>query len=106
MRSITPKELQALLASPGSKPLLLDVREPWEYETCHIEGSRLVPMSQVAEASEEFDPEQEIVVICHHGTRSEEIALFLEQIGFGKVANLEGGVDAWAQEVDPNMATY
>ena len=87
-------------------PVLLDVREPWEFEICHVEGARHIPMHLVPVRCAELDPEQEIVVICHHGARSFQVAMFLENRGFGAVHNLAGGVDAWATEVDPTMCRY
>jgi rhodanese-related sulfurtransferase len=88
------------------KPFLLDVREAWEFEICHIHGSGLMPMSIVPQRFREMDSGTETVVICHHGVRSYEVALFLERQGFTKVINLHGGVEAWAQQTDPSMPTY
>jgi rhodanese-related sulfurtransferase len=102
-----PAELLARLSEPeGDLPLLLDVREPWEYEVCHIKGSRLLPMRGIQGRVAELDPERETVVICHHGVRSYHVARFLEHNGFQNVVNLTGGVDAWAKEADPAMPTY
>jgi len=86
--------------------LLLDVREPWEYQICSIEGSRLLPMGRIPAACDELDPDQTIVVICHHGIRSYQVAYYLEHAGFKDVINLTGGIEAWAREVDRDMATY
>ena len=105
MRHFTPNQLKEYLAQ-GGKPLLLDVREPWEYEVCAIDGSELVPMRQIPAAAHDLDPAQETVVICHHGIRSRQVAYYLERMGFTDVVNLDGGVDAWARDVDPHMATY
>jgi rhodanese-related sulfurtransferase len=85
---------------------LLDVREPHEFDYCHIEGSVHIPMNRVFAGLNELDPERETVVICHHGVRSAQIANFLISQGFKKVLNLQGGVAAWASEVDPSMPTY
>ena len=87
-------------------PLLLDVREGWEFETCHIDGAMSMPMRSIPARLRELDPDAEIVCICHHGARSLQAAHFLEQQGFTAVTNLTGGVHAWAQQVDPTMATY
>lgn len=106
MQDITPTELKRYLETANPRPLLLDVRELHEWAICHIEGSRLIPMNRIPEASAELDPEQETIVICHHGMRSERIAQYLKQIGFTKVRNLTGGIHAWAEEVDPKMPTY
>ena len=107
MRHMPPAELKAWLDDGGrEKPLLLDVREPWEYERCHIDGAELLPMSALPGRFGELDPERETVVICHHGVRSFHVARFLEHNGFGKVINLSGGVDAWAKDVEPGMPSY
>lgn len=97
---------QAASARPDDAPLLLDVREPWEYEYCNIAGSTLVPMGQIPGARDALDPEREVVVICHHGVRSYQVACYLEHIGFSRVINLEGGIDAWARDVDPTLQLY
>lgn len=107
MKHLSPGDLRAWLDDPGRpQPALLDVREIWEYEICHIAGSRLIPMRQVLESMTALDPNAETVVICHHGIRSYQIAKVLERQGFGAVYNLSGGVEAWAREVDPTMRTY
>ncbi len=107
MQHLTVQELAMWLAD-GSRPqpVLLDVREAWEYETCHIQGSLLIPMSSIPARQEELDPEQPVVCICHHGARSMQVGAFLERAGFEHVVNLTGGVHAWAVEIDSNMATY
>lgn len=105
MRHFTPVQLKEHLDS-GARPLLLDVREPWEFQVCAIEGSQLTPMRTIPQAAQDLDPAREIVVICHHGIRSRQVAYYLERAGFQSVVNLEGGVDAWARDVDPHMATY
>lgn len=107
MRNINANELAAWLDDESRvSPLLLDVREPWEYQICHIDGSRTMPMSTIPTNVAELDQDQPIVCICHHGMRSMQVALFLEQQGFSDVINLTGGVDAWATQVDSGMATY
>lgn len=107
MQQLEPVDLAAWLADPARKrPLLLDVREHWEYERCRIEGSRLVPMGEVSQRANELDPETDVVVICHHGVRSYRVAMMLEYSGFAKVYNLIGGVERWARDVDPTMPRY
>ena len=107
MRQIGPQELRDWLDDPSrDKPLLLDVRQPWEFEACRINGSELLPMATVQARFTELDPIRETVVICHHGVRSYHVARFLEHNGFTNVINLTGGVDAWAKQVDPAMPTY
>lgn len=110
MRQISPQELSDWLsASADSRrepPLLLDVREPWEVALCALPGSVPVPMRAVPARIPEFDPERDVVVICHHGARSAQVAYFLERHGFSSVFNLLGGVDAWARTVDPAFPLY
>ena len=107
MRQLRPTELKAWLDDAGrDPPLLLDVREPWEFERCHIPGSVHLPMNGIPTRFRELDAGREIVVICHHGVRSFHVARFLEHNGFTNVVNLSGGVDAWAKEADPTMHTY
>jgi rhodanese-related sulfurtransferase len=99
-------ELQSWLAAGAANVALLDVREPWEFEKCRIEGSRLIPLAQLPARLGELDRERTTVVICHHGVRSLRAASYLEHCGFGDVVNLTGGVDAWARSVDNGMAVY
>lgn len=107
MRHIRPAELKAWLQDPArEKPVLLDVREPWEFEHCHIEGAMSMPMNSIPSRLQELLTDREIVVICHHGVRSFHVARFLEHNEFTRVINLSGGVDAWAKETDPSMPTY
>jgi rhodanese-related sulfurtransferase len=107
MQQITAPQLADWIADPSRPtPVLLDVREPWEYQTCHIDGAVLMPMNTVPARQEELDPEAPVVCICHHGMRSMQVAAFLERSGFTQVVNLTGGVHAWAQQVDPAMPTY
>jgi rhodanese-related sulfurtransferase len=108
MQQLTPHQLSALLddTPPEQRPLLLDVREPWEFAICRIEGSRLLPMRQIPASLDSLERDRPLVVICHHGIRSEQVALYLDHQGFTAVHNLRGGVDRWARDVDPHMATY
>jgi rhodanese-related sulfurtransferase len=107
MQHITAPELAARLADASSeKPLLLDVRENWEYETCHIEGSTQIPMNLIPIRVTELDDDREIVCVCHHGARSMQVAAFLERNGFSNITNLTGGIHAWAVQVDPSMPKY
>ncbi len=89
----------------GDRPVLLDVREPWEFELARIEGSKHIPMSQLGERFAELDPDAETVVICHHGNRSSYATQALRRAGFKKVLNLEGGLDAYSF-VDESVPTY
>jgi rhodanese-related sulfurtransferase len=107
MDQITPRQLQAWLEdSSRARPVLVDVREPWEHAICGMPGALALPMNTVPAQTEELDPAADTVVICHHGARSFQVGMFLERRGFARVHNLLGGVDAWAREVDPSMAVY
>jgi rhodanese-related sulfurtransferase len=102
--SITSRELKTKLDA-GDQPELLDVREPWEFELARIEGSRLIPLSELPDRFTELDPAAETVVICHHGSRSAYVTQALERAGFAQVLNLEGGLDAYA-DVDESVPRY
>jgi rhodanese-related sulfurtransferase len=107
MEQMTPEALAEWLQEGAEDaPLLLDVREPWEFAICRIEGSQLLPMGQIVASLGRLDPRRETVVICHHGIRSQQVARYLEHQGFQHIVNLSGGVDAWARRVDPTMPTY
>lgn len=107
MRHLSAPELAAWLADASrSAPQLLDVREAWEHEYCHIPGSTLMPMASVPLRLQELQPDEPLVCICHHGGRSMQVGMFLESRGFGEVYNLSGGVNTWAQTVDPAMKRY
>jgi rhodanese-related sulfurtransferase len=107
MQTMTAPELAAWLNDASrARPMLLDVREPWEFQTCHIEGAVPMPMNTVPARIEELEEDAPIVCICHHGARSMQVAAFLERNGFSHVTNLTGGVHAWALQVDSSMPTY
>ena len=90
----------------GAPHTLLDVREPHEVAVCAIADSLFVPMQQVPQQLAELPRDQPLVVLCHHGGRSNQVAQFLRGNGFSNVHNLAGGIDAWALMVDPEMARY
>jgi rhodanese-related sulfurtransferase len=107
LKQISPKELAAWLADASrEKPQLLDVREQWEWDTARIDGATLIPMREVPARVAELDPGSDVVAICHHGARSQQVAMFLETNGFARVHNLQGGVDAWSRTVDPAVPLY
>jgi len=106
MREFSALQLQAHLEESETQPLLLDVRQPWEFEICKIDNSVLVPMSQIPAHIESLDTERETVVICHHGVRSRRVGHYLEQSGFKNIINLSGGVTQWSKTVDNQMPTY
>ncbi len=85
---------------------LIDVREPFEYEIARIDGAKLIPLGEIAERLDELEREQPIIVHCHSGKRSAEAVRLLQQRGFAKVYNLEGGIDAWSEQIDPNVPQY
>lgn len=87
-------------------PLLLDVREPWEAEIAALPGSTLIPLGELGDRIDELDPAASVVVYCHLGVRSEYAARQLAGVGFGRVRNLAGGIDAWSRTVDPAVARY
>jgi adenylyltransferase/sulfurtransferase len=102
---IQPKELQALVQS-GKAPVIIDVREPHEWEICRLDGARLIPLGELQNRMNELDTADEIVLMCKMGGRSMKALKQLQAAGFGKLKNLRGGVTAWAKEVDPSMPTY
>ncbi len=106
MRHFQAAELKGWLAAQAGPVTLLDVREPWEFERCRIDGSRLIPLAQLPARLGELDPARPTVVICHHGVRSLRAAAYLEHCGFADVVNLSGGIDAWAKTVDPGVPVY
>lgn len=102
---ISPTEAVVLLKNKEAR--LIDVREPWEFETARIEGSVLMPMGDVpARAHQELDPDERLVVVCHHGQRSLNVAVWLRNQGFEQAQSLAGGIDAWSSLVDPSMPRY
>lgn len=123
MHSIQPAQLAAWLAAsdpadganapaaadraPIVVPLLLDVREDWEVAIARLDGSLHIPMHEIpGRLHELLDAHRPIVCYCHHGMRSMQVAMFLEHRGAREVHNLVGGIDAWAQRVDPDCARY
>jgi rhodanese-related sulfurtransferase len=103
---ITP-EAFAQQRNQQQSPLLLDVREPWEFQTANIPNSLLMPMGEVpSRAHNELDPDAPIVVMCHHGARSLNVALWLRDQGFANAQSLAGGIDAWSRSIDPNIPRY
>jgi len=107
VKQITPQQLHERLSDAAAvKPLLLDVREPWEFQICQLPGSLPMPMRTIPARHTELDRDAETVVICHHGARSMQAATFLEHAGFTRLYNLTGGLDAWARTFDASMPVY
>ncbi|RXS98071.1 sulfurtransferase [Silvibacterium dinghuense] len=108
---ISPTDLQQILASHSTPAdtqnfVLLDVREPWEFEAASIAGSTLMPMGEIRSRLQELDPEAHIVTVCHHGVRSLNVALWLRQQDFENVQSLRGGIDAWSAQIDSAVPRY
>lgn len=85
---------------------LVDVREPFEYEIARIDGAQLIPLGEIAERADELQRGQQIIVHCHSGGRSAEAVRLLQERGFTNVYNLEGGIDAWSDQIDPSVPKY
>ncbi len=103
---ITIDQLKQHLATP-TPPLLLDVREQWEYDTAHIDGATLIPMNEIpARAFKELDEDSPILVLCHHGARSMSVAVWLRNQGFEQAQSVSGGIDAWSRNIDPAVPRY
>ena len=105
MKTILPGELKQRLDA-GDKPILLDVREPWEFSICKIEGSVNISMSEPEKLIDKLNANDEIIAICHHGMRSFQVCNYLENNGFNNTLNLDGGIDSWAKTIDTDMAQY
>lgn len=116
MQSVQPAQFDAWLqqaasSAPGLKPVLLDVREPWEMQTASVQatdGFELVamPMRSVPARYLELERDRPIACLCHHGARSAQVAHFLVQNGFSAVVNVHGGIHAWSQQRDPGVPVY
>ncbi|MBA3768003.1 MAG: hypothetical protein H0W99_13680 [Acidobacteria bacterium] len=103
--TITPKQLEAR-RKRGEGLRLIDVREPIEYEIARIEGAELLPLSRFNEWAGALSPDEEIVVMCHHGIRSAQVCAMLMRGGFERLYNLAGGIDRWSQDVDSSVPQY
>ena len=102
---MTPKELKTVLDNGGT-PVILDVREPHEYDICRLPGSVLIPLGQLGQRMDELNSDDEIVVHCKLGGRSAKAVEQMQKAGFTNVKNLTGGIDRWSQEVDPSVPRY
>jgi adenylyltransferase/sulfurtransferase len=103
--TVTAEALAAELAGP-TPPVLIDVREPWEAELVSIPGSVLIPLGELPDRVNEIDSDADVVLYCHHGSRSDRALQFLQRLEFANVRHLTGGVDAWAAKVDPSLPRY
>lgn len=103
---ITAEQVKGKLDA-GDAFTLLDVREPWEFETAKLPRAKLMPMGEVpSRAHQELDPDEHIVVVCHHGVRSMNVTVWLRQQGFEKAQSMRGGIDAWSRRVDQKVPVY
>jgi rhodanese-related sulfurtransferase len=102
---ITPAEVKQRL-DRGEKVVLIDVREPWEFNICRIEGAKLIPMGTVPANLQALDSDDEIVVYCHRGMRSLDVAVWLRGQGVAQAKSLAGGIERWSLEIDPNVPRY
>ncbi len=103
---ITTDEVKRQL-DQGDAFTLLDVREPWEHQTATIAGAKLIPMGDIpTRAHQELDPDDHIIVYCHHGVRSLNVTNWLRQQGFENTQSMRGGIDAWSRQIDPKVPTY
>ncbi len=101
-----PDDLKRKLDA-GESVVVLDVREPWEVQTAPLENARHIPMGDIpARAHQELDPDAHIVVVCHHGVRSLNVANWLRQQGFENAQSMRGGIDRWSRTVDPKVPVY
>ena len=103
--SISAKELNELINS-AERIQIIDVREHFEWDICHIEGALNIPMNLIIESIDKISKDITTVIMCHHGIRSMNVIHYLESIGYKKLINLDGGIHAWSNDVDKNMATY
>jgi rhodanese-related sulfurtransferase len=102
---ITPAEVKQRL-DQGEKLLLIDVREPWEFNICSIEGAKLIPMGTVPANLQALDTDDDIVVYCHRGMRSLDVAVWLRGQGVERAKSLAGGIERWSLEIDPKVSRY
>ena len=101
---VTVHDLQRALDE--GKPVVVDVREPWEADIAKIEGATLMPLGEFVERAKVLDPAKPVYVYCHHGGRSLQATMWLRRNGFDKATNIKGGIDAWSLEIDPAVARY
>lgn len=104
LSEIAPADLKQRLER-GERPLIVDVREPWEVAAASLPGAVNIPMGEIPSRLTELDPDRETIVLCHHGIRSAQVAMYLARNGFERVINLSGGIDAWSA-VDPSVPRY
>jgi adenylyltransferase/sulfurtransferase len=102
---VEPRELKRRQTG-GESVTVLDVREPWEIAIVSLPGTVNIPLNELPQRLAELDPKSELVVMCKAGARSRRAAAYLQTHGFDRVANLTGGIDAWARDIEPDMPSY
>jgi rhodanese-related sulfurtransferase len=102
---ITPRDVKDLLAR-DDKVLFVDVREPWEYDAAHIEGSVLIPLGQIPSNLARLENAEQLVLFCHHGMRSLDAAAWLRAQGVEAAKSMSGGIERWSTEIDPSVPRY
>ena len=102
---ITPREVRELLLR-DDKVLFVDVREPWEYETAHIEGSVLIPLGEIPSNLARLENAEKVVFFCHHGMRSLDAAAWLRSQGVEVAKSMTGGIERWSAEIDSSVPRY
>jgi rhodanese-related sulfurtransferase len=102
---ITPAEIKQRI-DRGEKLLLVDVREPWEFAICRIEGAMLIPMGSVPAHLQSLDTDDDVICYCHHGMRSLDVAVWLREQGVAGAKSLAGGIERWSLEIDPQVPRY
>ena len=103
---ISVEEARDLLTTQPEGVFLLDVREPSEYETARIVGSKLIPMKQIGEHLSSLPKDKRLLIHCHHGGRSLRVTQYLRAQGYPHATNIAGGIHAWSQRIDPAVPTY
>ena len=107
---VRPSDFDDWLRAQGARPLVLDVREPWEVQTASVTPDEFdlvaIPMNEIPARLAELPQDRPIACLCHHGARSQRVAMFLAQQGYEDVANIAGGIEAWSRERDPGVPRY
>jgi rhodanese-related sulfurtransferase len=102
---VSPAEIKQRM-NRGEKVLLVDVREPWEFEVCRIEGAKLIPMGSIPANLQALDTDEDVICYCHPGMRSLDVAVWLRGQGVTSAKSLAGGIERWSQEIDPAVPRY
>ncbi|MEM9383563.1 MAG: rhodanese-like domain-containing protein [Pseudomonadota bacterium] len=106
MKELDATEVAARLAADDGAAVLLDVREAWELDVASVAGAVHIPMNSVPSRVRELDPGKPLIVMCHHGARSRQVAQWLTGQGFSDIANFDGGIDAWSRLIDASIPRY